>query len=197
MLDHLINYDPPPAFLDQVVSLDKAEVQSVIDAQHNTAQWLKQMGAPDTDSVTQEVQEETARNTFAVLTSDTADSAKKAQLVKLKAPTAVQHLVGMLTAYDWDFVQQAQEIRGYAVSQLVEETKHPDARIRLRALELLGRVTEIALFTDRVEVKKTEMADHELEARIREKLAKFLPAEDAVVVDAVEVTPTPANDETA
>ena len=197
MLDHLINYDPPPAFLDQVVSLDKAEVQGVIDAQHNTAQWLKQMGAPDTDSVTQEVQEETARNTFAVLTSDTTDSAKKAQLVKLKAPPAVQHLVGMLTAYDWDFVQQAKEIRGYAVSQLVEESKHPDARIRLRALELLGRVTEIALFTDRVEVKKTEMADHELEARIREKLAKFLPAEDATVVDAVEVPQTPASDEAA
>ena len=197
MLDHLINYAPPPAFLDQVVSLDKAEVQGVIDAQHNTAQWLKQMGAPDTDSVTQEVQEETARNTFAVLTSDTTDSAKKAQLVKLKAPTAVQHLVGMLTAYDWDFVQQAKEIRGYAVSQLVEESKHPDARIRLRALELLGRVTEIALFTDRVEVKKTEMADHELEARIREKLAKFLPAEDATVVDAVEVPQTPASDEAA
>lgn len=197
MLDHLINYDPPPAFLDQVVSLDKADVQSVIDAQHNTAKWLKEMGAPDTESVTQEVQEETARNTFAVLTSDTTDPVKKAQLVKLKAPTAVQHLVGMLTAYDWDFVQQAQEIRGYAVSQLVEETKHPDARIRLRALELLGRVTEIALFTDRVEVKKTEMADHELEARIREKLAKFLPAEDATVVDAVEVTPAPASDEAA
>jgi hypothetical protein len=46
----------------------------------------------------------------------------------------------MLTAYDWRFVQQAKELRGYAVAKLVEETANPNANIRLKALGLLGEV---------------------------------------------------------
>jgi hypothetical protein len=65
------------------------------------------------------------------------------------------------------------------VAKLLEETKHPDARIRLKALELTGKLTEVASFTERSEViHKNESAD-ELEARIRAKLAsmtKGLPA---------------------
>jgi hypothetical protein len=89
----------------------------------------------------------------------------------------------MLTAYDWKFVEQATELRGYAVSQLLEETKHPDAKIRLKALELLGKVTEVALFTERVEVKKTDMTDAELDKRIKEKLERL-----AKIVDVTDVT---------
>jgi len=50
---------------------------------------------------------------------------------------------------------------------------HPDARIRLKAIELLGKVTEIGLFTERVSVKKEELDDQELDNRIREKLAQL------------------------
>jgi hypothetical protein len=64
------------------------------------------------------------------------------------------------------------------VSQILEETKNPDPRIRLRALEMLGRVTEVALFTDRVEVKKTSVNDAELDAKIKEKLARFMSVTD-------------------
>ena len=76
----------------------------------------------------------------------------------------------MLTAYDWEFVQQAKEIRGYAVSKLLEECESPNANIRLKALGLLGKVTEVGLFTDKVEVKKTDMSNEELDAKIKEKL---------------------------
>jgi hypothetical protein len=89
----------------------------------------------------------------------------------------------MLTAYDWAFIEQARELRGYAVAQILEEVKHPDARIRLKALQMLGTVTEVALFTERVEVKKTEMSDVELEMRIKEKLNRFMG-----VIDVVDVT---------
>jgi hypothetical protein len=89
----------------------------------------------------------------------------------------------MLTAYDWAFVEQAKELRGYAVAQILKEVEHPDARVRLKALDMLGKVTEVALFTERVEVKKTEMSDVELEARIKDKLNRFMG-----VIDVVDVT---------
>jgi len=94
----------------------------------------------------------------------------------------------MLTAYDWAFVEQAKELRGFAVAKILEEVAHPDARIRLKALDMLGKVTEVALFTERVEVKKTEMSDVELDSRIKEKLNKFMHVIDVTDISDVEDT---------
>jgi hypothetical protein len=60
---------------------------------------------------------------------------------------------------------------------------------------MLGRITEVALFTERVEVKKTDMTDTEIDRRIKEKLNKFMGVVD--VEDVSDVTPevTPAQEE--
>jgi hypothetical protein len=50
-------------------------------------------------------------------------------------------------------------------------------------LELLGKVTEVALFTDRVAIKNEEVTDEELDARIKEKLGRYMGAVDIVDVD--------------
>ena len=59
---------------------------------------------------------------------------------------------------------------------------------------MLGKVTEVALFTERVEVKKTEMSDEELEKRIREKLGKYMGKADVVDVEEI-VLPGPDEEE--
>jgi hypothetical protein len=188
MLEHLVDediveYTPDVLETPKATPLEKAKPQAVLDAQVETTKWLEELGAIPDDAIFDKEQEEKTRQSFAALTTASTPEAQKAQLTKLKTPEAVRHLVGMLTAYDWQFVEQAKELRGYAVSQLVEETKHPDAKIRLRALELLGKVTEVALFTDRVEVKKTEMSDSELDAKIKEKLGLM-----SKIVDITDVT---------
>jgi len=86
----------------------------------------------------------------------------------------------MVTAYQWKFVEQANELRSMAVTKIAKETEHPDARIRLKALELLGKVTEVALFTERVEVKREELSDEELEKRIKAKLERYMGVVDVV-----------------
>jgi len=48
---------------------------------------------------------------------------------------------------------------------------------------LLGKVTEVGLFTDKIEIKKDELTDTELDQRIKDKLSKFMG-----VVDILEVT---------
>jgi hypothetical protein len=112
-----------------------------------------------------------------------------ADLIQIKTPEAVRHLTGMLAAYDWEFVQQAKEIRGYAVAQLIEETKSSNANIRLKALGLLGKVTEVGLFTDQVEIKKTELSDAEIDAKIKEKLNRFMG-----VIDVTDITEIPQDE---
>lgn len=172
MLDHLTTIDFEPNVLDVpdegFVPLKKTSAMGLLDAQINTADWLKQLGAEDDETVTAQAEQATAREAFAAVTTN-APNIKDA-LLNMKVPAAVRKTVAMLTAYDWEFVQQAKEIRGKAVHQLVEEMEHPDARIRLKAIELLGKVTEVGLFTERIEVKKDQLADEELDNRIREKL---------------------------
>lgn len=193
MLDHLLDFDPPLAAPDEVTPLDKAAPQDIIDAQFNTAQWLEKVGAPTTDQAQQAAATATAQQAFSALTAQ-PPAQQRAALIQLKTPEAVRHLTGMLTAYDWEFVEQAKELRGYVVSQILEETKHTDAKIRLKALDMLGRVTEVALFTERVEIKKTDVTDAEIEAKIKEKLGRFMGVVDVIDVQEKE---NPSDEPTA
>ena len=185
MLEHLINGEFHPEVVDataEVLSFEKADPSTTIDAKVKTAQWLKDLELDD-EEVETKADAEAARKSFASIVTGQSVATTQQALANVKAPVAVQHLVGMLTAYDWAFVEQAKELRGYAVAQILEEVKHPDARIRLKALDMLGKVTEVALFTERIEVKKAPMSDVELETRIKEKLNRFMG-----VIDVVDVT---------
>lgn len=182
MLEHLLDFDPPAATTQDVTPLEKAAPAEILDAQVSTADWLEQMGAPSVEDAQKSAAAATAQQAFSALTTQTPEQQRTA-LTQINTPIAVRHLTGMLTAYDWEFVQQAKELRGYAVAQILEETKHPDAKVRLKALDMLGRVTEVALFTERVEVKKTDLTDAEIEAKIKEKLARFMGVTDVIDVE--------------
>jgi hypothetical protein len=193
MLEHLISSDlDPTVFMDipeDFTPVEKAGPTELIDAQVKTADWLKKMGLDD-DKVTDNAQTDTARAAFAALTTGSTPASVQLALTNMKAPAAVRHLVGMLTAYDWEFVNQAKELRGYAVAKILEDCENPNPNIRLKALGLLGKVTEVGLFTDKVEVKQTDMTEAEIDKRLKEKLAKFMNVSDAEVTDIVEITPT-------
>lgn len=187
MLDHLLNFEPevlptteapPPA--------DKATPVEELNAKIATSDWLKEMGVPDTETAVSELEKRQARQTFTALTTAAPLKEQKDLVTKIETPAAVRHLTGMLTAYDWEFVQQAKELRGYAVAKILEDCEHPNANIRLKALGLLGKVTEVGLFTDKIEVKKTDLSEQEIDAKLKEKLAKFMNVSDATYTD-VEV----------
>lgn len=186
MLEHLLSpefddpYEAPPATL--------------LAAQATTASILEQLGSPE--HILSEDEKTNARRAFAAVTDPNASQVTATTAVlKLKVPEAVKHLAGMLSQYDWDFVEQAKELRGYVVAQLLEETRHKDPRIRLKALELTGKLTEVASFTERQEVTiKTE--DHALvEERLRARLKAMLPpqqeAQDAEIKEIAVVRHTP------
>jgi hypothetical protein len=196
MLEHLIDFTPPPATPQSVKPLADASPEDIVAAQLNTAQWLEEVGAPTTDQAQAAAATAAAQQAFQSLTTQTPEEQRKA-LVQIKTPAAVRHLTGMLTAYDWEFVQQAKELRGYAVSQILEETKHPDAKIRLKALDMLGRVTEVALFTERVEVKNNTLTDAEIEAKIKEKINRFMQVTDVIDVASTEENSPETPDEPA
>lgn len=168
---------------------EKAAPADILDAQVETSDWLEKLGVPSDADLDAKSQQSAARDAFTSLNFDTDNAKQRTTLAVIKTPAAVQHLAGMLTAYDWEFVNQAKELRGYTVSKILEETKHPDARIRLKALQMLGSVTEVALFTDRVEVTKIDASEEDVEKRLRLRLSKFLsPADGAAVTDVTPVS---------
>lgn len=192
MLDHLLKFEPellptteapPPA--------ERATPVQELNAKIETTEWLKTMGAPDTEEVVSELEKRQARETFTALTAAAPIKEQKELITRLETPPAVRHLVGMLTAYDWEFVQQAKELRGYAVAKILEDCEHTNANIRLKALGLLGKVTEVGLFTEKIEVKQTDMTESEIDAKLKEKLAKFMHVSDAQVIDVGEIHTSP------
>ena len=189
MLEHLIDFEPEVSNNSHgFMSLEKSTPSSTVDAKVNTLDWLQQLGAVDTDTKAAELDTQHARKAFANIVSATPDEITHTSLAEVKTPQAVRHLVTMLTAYDWEFVERAKELRGYTVAKILEECENPSANIRLKALALLGKVTEVGLFTDKIEVKKTELSDAEIDAKIKEKLNRFMGVVD--VMDVGEVLET-------
>jgi hypothetical protein len=195
MLEHLISADLDPIVFDDepqgFTQLPNANATEIIDAQVKTADWLTSLGLDD-DHAENAANAKSARNAFASLTAGTNTTTVQTALANIKAPQAVQHLVGMLTAYDWEFVEQAKNLRGYAVAKILDDCENPNANIRLKALSLLGKVTEVGLFTEKIEVKKVDASAEELEERIRQRLAKYLPPVQEI--ETVEVKDTHEQD---
>jgi hypothetical protein len=180
MLEHLIDFNPEVCehTPNAALSAEKAGPERMLDAKIATNDWLIQLGAVDSEEIIKPLDTKAARTAFTNIIAAAPSENTAVAIANVKTPAAVQHLVGMLTAYDWEFVNQAKELRGYVVAQLVEETKSTNANIRLKALGLLGKVTEVGLFTEKIEVKKEELTDTELDTRIKEKLNRFMGVVD-------------------
>ena len=187
MLEHLVQFEPDITSLEDFRELDAVSSGDLLSAQVATTEWLKELGVTADEKVSREAQTTAAREAFNVVTTNVADAEQKAKLLQLKTPEAVRHITGMLTAYDWEFVEMAKELRGYTVAKLFEETQSPNANIRLKALGLLGKVTEVGLFTDKIEVKKLDLTEEEIDKKLKEKLAKFMNVSDAEYTDIEEI----------
>lgn len=89
-------------------------------------------------------------------------------------------------------VANALELRRLVTNRLIKESVHPDAKVRIRALELLGKISDVGLFTERSEVTINHRSTSDLESKLREKLQKLLDNDSKVdlggdVIDVKEV----------
>lgn len=106
----------------------------------------------------------------------------------------VAKLDKMLSALDEELINSAARLRAYVTNKLIDETNNNDGKIRIRALELLGKIKDVGLFSDKLEITHKNKSDDELEAEIQKRLERFMG--NATIIDAEEVTDTPQEDET-
>ena len=93
----------------------------------------------------------------------------------------------ILQEFGHSVVESALQVRHLVTNKLIDETENPDPRVRIRALELLGKISDVGLFAEKSEVTITYQSTDDLRARLREKLQKLNTPEedmqDAVVID--------------
>jgi hypothetical protein len=92
----------------------------------------------------------------------------------------------ILKDFGHSVVKSASQVRYLVTNKLIEETENPDPRIRIRALELLGKVSDVGLFAEKSEVTITHQTSDDLKDKLREKLSRLVnpdEIEDAVTIN--------------
>lgn len=103
-------------------------------------------------------------------------------------PAALRHIDHMLKQFGQSVAEDAAQIRCYVTNKLIEESDHPDPRIRMKALEMLGKISDVGLFADRQEVTVTHQTTEDLKESLRAKLSK-LTSDDVIEAEVVEEQP--------
>jgi hypothetical protein len=90
-------------------------------------------------------------------------------LVEIR-PEAVIRTAEIIRKFDHVVVKEARQLRSLVVNKLILETENPSASIRIRALELIGKMTEVGVFTERKEITVTNRNAEEVKDKLKEKL---------------------------
>ena len=122
-----------------------------------------------------------------------ASKAMTDKRMKTMTPAALRAIDHQLKSFSHNIVEDAQQVRTFVTNKLLEETDNPDPRIRIKALELLGKISDVGLFAEKSEVTVTHKTSDELRDALRSKLSRLVdPAGDVIDADLVDTTPVTA-----
>jgi hypothetical protein len=106
---------------------------------------------------------------------------KKASTYK---PATYHEVKSLLDEFSVRVVDSAVQIRLLVTNKLLLESGNDDPKIRIRALELLGKITDVGLFTEKTEVTINQQSTQDLTASLRAKIRRLMlpdEVEDVVV----------------
>ena len=169
---------------DAVGAMDLAARAEVMA---NTVEHLSQHGLhvePNKED------EDVAARLAMAYAEDPEKTSKKVSMTratKLTPPSLVL-TSNILREFGHNIAESATQIRHLVTNKLIEETENPDPRVRIRALELLGKISDVGLFTEKTEITITHQTTDDIKERLRSKLTKLVnPPETDDVVDAVVI----------
>lgn len=143
----------------------------------NTAELQVAMGAP------LEVTEDTAEREKQLL--EAALRSKKIE--SFQTPTTAFAAAGFLRTYGSQLALDVAQARSALTNKLMEIANCGDPKFELKALELLGKHSDIGLFTSRSEITVNYKDPEDLENAIKERVKRLLNA------DVIDVSPLGMN----
>jgi hypothetical protein len=111
------------------------------------------------------------------------------QVSNITNPGTAKVLSIAIKEYDFQVFTDVQQARNFVTSKLVKLADCGDPKLELKALELLGKHSDIGLFTERSEITVHHTSSASLENSIRERVKRLLNAE------VIDITPLDDLDE--
>jgi hypothetical protein len=93
---------------------------------------------------------------------------------ELNTPEVAVRVGAMLMAYDHQVVADAVQLRNVITNKLILLADCGDTRYELKALELLGKIQDVGLFSEKSEVTIIHKSSEELEVAIRDKVRRLI-----------------------
>ena len=132
-----------------------------------TAELLEQLGAP------LEIDQENLEREKRLIKEAIED--KKASA--LRTPVAATAARAFLQEYGRSLAADASQVRTAITNKLIEIANCGDTKYELKALELLGKHSDIGLFTERSEININYNSPEALESAIKERVKRLLNAD--------------------
>jgi len=161
------------------------DLKDQVEAASNTALELAEHGLDITP--TKEDKDVAAK--LAVAYADNPEkTSKKAshKNISTLTPASLVLTNHILQEFGHSVAESATQIRHLVTNKLLLESENADPRIRMRALELLGKISDVGLFSEKSEVTITHQSTEDLREKLRSKLEKLVnPVEidEAVVIE--------------
>lgn len=148
----------------------------------NTHELLEQLGTPpelDVATATQAV------NTL-------SDALKTQNKSVFSSPPAAFAAREFLRVYSARLAMEMSDVRAALTNKLLELANCGDPKFELKAIELLGKHSDIALFTERSEVTINYKNSVDLESAIKERVKRLMNAD---IIDVAPLTASSLDDE--
>jgi len=177
------------------VQIDKTtpsiDLKDRMESAANTAKELEKHGL-EVDPTKED--KDVAAKLAVAYADNPAKTSKKVTPKKIAALTPASLILtdSILQEFGRSVVESSVQIRHLVTNKLLLETDNPDPRVRIRALELLGKISDVGLFAEKSEVTITHQSTDDIKEKLRSKLAKLVNPQDEVE-DAIEIDGEPVD----
>ena len=89
-------------------------------------------------------------------------------------PGTIINLESILSEWDQEVLDVHRRLRNYVTNKLLSESIHDDPRQRMKALENLGRIGGVGLFSDKIEVNVTHRTVDDIERELAKTLEMYM-----------------------
>ena len=168
------------------VDMSYTDLRERAEAACNTALLLADNGL---DIVPNNEDRDVAAGLAVEYAEDPVKTSKKVSNTRVAKMTPASLILtnNILQEFGQSVAESATQIRHLVTNKILLESENPDPRVRIRALELLGKISDVGLFAEKSEVTITHQSTDDLRAKLRQKLEKLVnpPQElgNAVVID--------------
>ena len=166
---------PPPSKMTSEEIHDLRERAQLL---FNTVEFLEANGLDTSNLQPTEADRKITRAVFS--DNPTADPKD------IKTAPRAMMLKALLDEYDFDVVRNSQQLRSYIKLKLLELSTSNQEKTQLKALELMGKMSDVGAFTERIEINVTHRSTEELENELAKKLSSYMS--DILDVESKDLT---------